>query len=126
MHRWQYLIIVLALLSSLSCTFVGFFPVRMYGFEKLYETACAHAKKSYESAFKPVESIETILTHGGHEPLSLPDIGNPVVAPITLSTTFQQLEPGTGKVCSVLILMTFLSMITRAREIVRGIHWRSA
>lgn len=70
----------------------------MSSFDELFERASKSARKVVDSAFRPLEGIETIITHGGHEPLSLPDMGNPIVTPISLSTTFQQLKPGTGKV----------------------------
>ena len=71
----------------------------MPDFNELYEKAVSDSDELYKLAFNPVTGIETVITHGGHDPLSLPDMGNPIVTPITLSTTFQQLEPATGKVC---------------------------
>ncbi|KAF8562133.1 hypothetical protein P879_08842 [Paragonimus westermani] len=47
--------------------------------------------------FRPFEGIETIATHGGYDPQSLPEIGCPVIPPITMSTTFQQSSPGVAK-----------------------------
>ncbi|VDD83428.1 unnamed protein product [Mesocestoides corti] len=66
-------------------------------FEILYERALQESAKVYEETFRQFDGIETSLTHGGHKPLELPDMGHPVVTPITLSTTFQQLKPATGK-----------------------------
>nr|CDS33589.1 60S ribosomal protein L21 [Hymenolepis microstoma] len=69
----------------------------MDSFEKLFEQAVKSAREINDITFKPIEGIETIITHGGHNSLALPDLGHPVVSPITLSTTFQQLAPATGK-----------------------------
>ncbi|VDL60979.1 unnamed protein product [Hymenolepis diminuta] len=69
----------------------------MDSFEELFEQAVKRARDINDITLKPIEGIETIITHGGHDPLALPDMGHPVVSPITLSTTFQQLAPATGK-----------------------------
>ncbi|KAM7536328.1 hypothetical protein Aperf_G00000088271 [Anoplocephala perfoliata] len=69
----------------------------MSSFQELFEKAVERARETSDSVFRPIESIETIITHAGYEPLSLPDMGNPVVVPISLSTTFQQLKPATAK-----------------------------
>lgn len=70
----------------------------MESFEGLYAAAVRSANETYDKTFKVIGGIESLITHGGHGPISLPDMGNPVIPPITLSTTFQQLEPATGKV----------------------------
>lgn len=44
--------------------------------------------------FEPFKSLGTIATHAGHTPFDHEGIGCPIVPPITLSTTFQQREPG--------------------------------
>ncbi|VDN99700.1 unnamed protein product [Rodentolepis nana] len=69
----------------------------MSSFEELFEQAVKNAREINDTTLKPIKGIETIITHGGHDPLALPDMGHPVVSPITLSTTFQQLAPATGK-----------------------------
>lgn len=86
-----------------------FYPARipsklMHSFDELFEQAVKRAREINDITLKPIEGIETIITHGGHDPLALPDMGHPVVPPITLSTTFQQLAPATGKVASIIFV----------------------
>ncbi len=70
----------------------------MTQFDKLYSDAVQDSNTTFEKTFNHIDGIESLLTHSGHNPMSLPDMGNPVIPPITLSTTFQQVEPATGKV----------------------------
>jgi cystathionine gamma-lyase len=47
--------------------------------------------------FAEIKNAATIALHTGHEPFEHGGIGNPVIPPITLSTTFQQRVPGEYK-----------------------------
>lgn len=44
--------------------------------------------------FQSFKNLGTIATHVGHVPLEHDGTGCPVIPPITLSTTFEQREPG--------------------------------
>ncbi|CAH8451368.1 unnamed protein product [Heterobilharzia americana] len=70
---------------------------RMNEFSALYDDVCRHVSHSIEQALRPFEGIDTVATHAGYSPIPLEEVGRPVVPPITLSTTFQQLSPGVAK-----------------------------
>ncbi|KAH8851398.1 Cystathionine gamma-lyase [Schistosoma japonicum] len=69
----------------------------MNKFTALYDYTCQRVSQSIKEALKPFDGIDTVATHGGYNPIHLEEIGCPVVPPITLSTTFQQLSPGIAK-----------------------------
>uniref|UniRef100_A0A0X3P6S8 cystathionine gamma-lyase n=1 Tax=Schistocephalus solidus TaxID=70667 RepID=A0A0X3P6S8_SCHSO len=69
----------------------------MSNFESLYQSSVLAGEELFKKYFKPAPGFETIVTHTGHRPTDLPDMGNPIIPPITPSTTFEQLAPATGK-----------------------------
>ncbi|XP_018648715.1 putative cystathionine beta-lyase [Schistosoma mansoni] len=69
----------------------------MNKFSVLYDHVCQRASRSLMEALKPFDGIDTVAAHGGYDPVYLEEVGRPVVPPITLSSTFQQLSPGIAK-----------------------------
>ncbi|CAI2724204.1 unnamed protein product [Schistosoma spindalis] len=69
----------------------------MNEFSVLYDDVCQRVSRSLMEALKPFDGIDTVATHGGYNPVYLEEVGRPVVPPITLSSTFQQLSPGVAK-----------------------------
>ncbi|CAH8467037.1 unnamed protein product [Schistosoma intercalatum] len=69
----------------------------MNEFSVLYDDVCQRVSRSLTEALKPFDGIDTVATHGGYNPVYLEEVGRPVVPPITLSSTFQQLSPGVAK-----------------------------
>ncbi|VDN42054.1 unnamed protein product [Dibothriocephalus latus] len=79
----------------------------MSNFESLFQSSLVAGEELFRKYFKPSPGFETIVTHTGHTPTDLPDLGNPVIPPITPSTTFEQLAPATGKVNRLLFILLF-------------------
>ena len=98
----------------------------MADFDSLFKNAVERANKSYESHFKFIERMDTVITHSGHTPLSLPDMGNPIIPPITLSTTFQQVEAATGKVRVFFVNEFCSSMNILVLVTIRDTPWKHA
>lgn len=70
----------------------------MESFNTTFNEIVELSKIKFKNDFKPFKGIDTIAVSGGYKPDELREIGYPVVAPITLSTTFKQLIPGVAKV----------------------------
>lgn len=71
---------------------------RMKEFSAVYDDVCKDASRHINETLRPFDKIDTIATHGGYDSIHLQEVGRPVVPPLTLSTTFQQLSPGVAKV----------------------------
>nr|CAH8824738.1 unnamed protein product [Trichobilharzia regenti] len=69
----------------------------MEEFSALYDSVCQDVSRHISETLRPFNKIDTIATHGGYESIYLQEVGRPVVPPLTLSTTFQQLSPGVAK-----------------------------
>lgn len=98
----------------------------MNEFSVLYDDVCQRVSRSLTEALKPFDGIDTVATHGGYNPVYLEEVGRPVVPPITLSSTFQQLSPGVAKVIRSCSVLTFLSMTILGLGISLGSVWKSA
>ncbi|CAH8451298.1 unnamed protein product [Schistosoma turkestanicum] len=69
----------------------------MNEFAALYIDVCQRVSGCLKETLKPFDGIDTVATHGGYNPINLEEIGRPVVPPISLSSTFQQISPGVAK-----------------------------
>nr|QQY02484.1 cystathionine gamma-lyase [Cryptocotyle lingua] len=69
----------------------------MEDFDTSFEKTLHYAYDFIDANFRPFEGIETVATRAGFKPFDLTCVGSPVVPPITLSTTFEQTEPGVAK-----------------------------
>ncbi|CAI2738105.1 unnamed protein product, partial [Dicrocoelium dendriticum] len=69
----------------------------MCDFDSNFSKSALAAHDFIESHFHPFDGIDTIAVHGGYDPTGVLELGRPIVAPISLSSTFQQLTPGSYK-----------------------------
>ncbi|VEL23867.1 unnamed protein product [Protopolystoma xenopodis] len=79
----------------------------MDDFCRRYSYAALTADRDFAHLFRSDSGLDTIATHAGHAALETPGIGYPVVAPIALSSTFQQFSPGVAKVTLFLIFFKY-------------------
>ncbi|THD21136.1 Cystathionine gamma-lyase inhibitor [Fasciola hepatica] len=69
----------------------------MKDFDTVFTNVCHSVAAYIEEHFRPFDGIETDVTHAGYDPRDLRDLGFPITAPVSLSTTFQQLTPGVAR-----------------------------